>query len=451
MQTEQVAQKMKVVIGLGKTGLSCARYLASRNEKFKVLDTRKNPPGLQQLKAECPGVELELGEFNAQTLNNAAQLIVSPGVDQKIPVIQNAIRQGVSVTGDVDIFARSIAAPIIAITGSNAKSTVTTLVGEMAKTEGIDVAVAGNIGLPVLDLLQQPASSLYVIELSSFQLETTTKLAAEVATLLNLSLDHMDRYSTMEEYREAKLRIFQGCQRAVINDDDLLCQPELPANVRQWHFSLVENSAAEFSLLNLDDGQYLGFNKQPLMSVREMKIAGKHNVANALAALAVGHAVGFSIDAMTTTLKSFSGLPHRCQWVADRNGVDWYNDSKGTNVGACIAAVNGLGGDLGKGKIILLAGGQGKGADFSPLVYPLSTYVKLAILFGEDAALIDQAVNGSVMTIIVSSLEEAVSIADKKADKGDVVLLSPACASFDMFNNYEERGEAFVHHVGELH
>ncbi len=451
MQTQQVAQKMKVVIGLGKTGLSCARYLASRNEKFKVLDTRKNPPGLQQLKAECPAVEIELGEFNAQTLNNAAQLIVSPGVDQKMPVIQSAIKQGVQVTGDVDIFARSITAPMIAITGSNAKSTVTTLVGEMAKAEGIDVAVAGNIGLPVLDLLQQPPSSLYVLELSSFQLETTSNLGAEVATVLNLSLDHMDRYDSMEDYRNAKLRIYQNCQQAVINDDDLLCQPEFPANVRQWHFSLVENSAAEFSLLKLDDGQYLGFNQQPLMPVAQMKIVGKHNIANALAALALGHAAGFSIKFMLATLKKFPGLPHRCQWVAQSKGVDWYNDSKGTNVGACIAAVTGLGSDLGKGKIILLAGGQGKGADFAPLAYPLSTYVKLVILFGEDAALIDQAVNSSVMTIMVGSLEEAVSIAEKKAISGDAVLLSPACASFDMFSDYEERGEAFIHHVGELH
>lgn len=451
MQTQQVTQKMKVVIGLGKTGLSCARYLASRNENFKVLDTRKNPPGLQQLKAECPGVELELGEFNAQSLNNAAQLIVSPGVDQKMPVIQNAIKQGVQVTGDVDIFARSITAPMIAITGSNAKSTVTTLVGEMAKAEGIDVAVAGNIGLPVLDLLQQPPASLYVLELSSFQLETTSNLGAKVATLLNLSLDHMDRYDSMADYRKAKLRIFQNCQQAVINDDDPLCQPELPANVRQWHFSIVDNNAAKFSLLRQDDGQYLGFNQQALMPVAEMKIAGKHNVANALAAVALGHAAGFSIESMLATLKKFPGLPHRCQWVVQRKGVDWYNDSKGTNVGACIAAVNGLGGDLGKGKIILLAGGQGKGADFAPLAYPLSIYVKLAILFGEDAALIDQAVNGSVMTITVTSLEEAVSIAEEKANSGDAVLLSPACASFDMFSNYEERGEAFIHHVGELH
>jgi UDP-N-acetylmuramoylalanine--D-glutamate ligase len=448
MQSVQVEGKMKVVVGLGKTGLSCARYLASRDEKFRVLDTRKNPPGLQQLRAECPDVEIELGELNPQTLINAKQLIVSPGVNQKESAIQSAIDSGVSVTGDVDIFAKSITAPIVAITGSNAKSTVTTLVGEMAKAEGINVAVAGNIGLPVLDLLQEAPSSLYVLELSSFQLETTQNLGAEIATVLNLSLDHMDRYESFEEYRQAKFRIFQNCHQVVINDDDVMSQIELPSDVRQWHFTLTENPTSEFTLLSRDNCQYLAFNQQALIPVSELRIAGTHNVANALAALALGHAAGLSMEIMLGTLKDFPGLAHRCQWVAEKNGVNWYNDSKGTNVGACIAAVNGLGG---KGKIILLAGGQGKGADFTPLKQPLSAFGQLAILFGEDAALIEQALAGAVMTVTVASLEDAVMLADEKANSGDVVLLSPACASFDMFSNYEERGDAFIHCVGELH
>jgi len=448
MQNVHTEEKMKVVIGLGKTGLSCARYLASRHEKFKVLDTRKNPPGLQQLRAECPDVELELGELDPQTLMSAKQLIVSPGVNQKIPAIQSAIVGGVPVTGDVDIFAKSITAPIVAITGSNAKSTVTTLVGEMAKAEGINVAVAGNIGLPVLDLLQEAPASLYVLELSSFQLETTENLGAEIATVLNLSLDHMDRYSSFDEYKQAKVRIFQNCRQAVINDDDVSSEITLPDDVRQWHFTLSENTASEFSLVSRDSCQYLAFNQQALMPVSELKIAGTHNIANALAALALGNAAGLSMKKMLATLKEFPGLSHRCQWVAEKKGVNWYNDSKGTNVGACIAAVNGLGG---KGKIILLAGGQGKGADFSPLKQPLSTYGQLAILFGEDAGLIDEALNGAVMTVTVASLEDAVRLADEKANSGDVVLLSPACASFDMFSNYEERGDAFIHCVGELH
>jgi UDP-N-acetylmuramoylalanine--D-glutamate ligase len=448
MRAETAESKVKVVVGLGQTGLSCARYLSRRQESFKVIDTRPNPPGLQQLQAECPDVELELGEFREETLMNAAQLIVSPGVDQQTPAIRKAVKSGVPVTGDVDMFASEVQAPVIAITGSNAKSTVTSLVGEMGRAEGLNVAVAGNIGLPVLDLLQEAPASLYVLELSSFQLETTSNLGAEVATVLNLSLDHMDRYASMEAYRTAKQRIFQKCHQAVINSDDSMSRADLPSTIQQWHFSLTESSASEFSLLTRDNKQYLGFNNEILMPVSELKIAGSHNVANALAALALGHAAGLSMAAMLSALKSFRGLPHRCQWVAEKNGVNWFNDSKGTNVGACIAAIRGLGG---KGKLILLAGGQGKGADFSALTEPLSTHARLAILFGEDAGLINEAVKNAIMTLTVSSMEEAVQLANSKADSGDIVLLSPACASFDMFSNYEERGEVFMHCVGELH
>jgi len=439
--------KVKVIVGLGKTGLSCARYLASKNEHFKVIDTRQNPPGLHQLKAECPGIEPELGEFNQATLLNAEQLIVSPGVDLDLPALKKAREAGVPLTGDIDIFARAVSAPIVAITGSNAKSTVTTLVGEMAKADGVDVAVAGNIGLPVLDLLLEPAASLYVLEISSFQLETTTDLAAEVATVLNISLDHMDRYDSLDEYVGAKCRIFQACRQAVINDDEADLGG-LPESVRQWHFSLAENAGSEFGLLEQSGEQYLAFNGEALMAVSEIRIAGRHNVANALAALALGHAVGLSMPAMLETLRQFPGLPHRCQWVAEKRGVNWYNDSKGTNVGACIAAVNGL---SGKGRIILLAGGQGKGADFSDLEQPMSEHGKLAILFGEDAPLIAAALANAVDILSAASLEEAVSLADRHAGSGDVVLLSPACASFDMFRNFEDRGERFMTLVGELH
>lgn len=439
-----VNDKMKVVVGLGKTGLSCARFLASRNEEFRVVDTRPNPPGLNQLKAECPDIEPELGDFNEETLMNASQLIVSPGVDQQTPALRKAIENGVPVTGDVDIFAREVDAPFIAITGSNAKSTVTTLVGAMAKAQGLDVTVAGNIGLPVLDALQQQPASLYVLELSSFQLETTTDLGAEVATVLNLCLDHMDRYDSVEAYRDAKHRIFQGCRQVVINDDDPMSNGSFSDDVQQWHFGLSGQETSEFTVIE----DSLAFNGATLIPVSDLRIPGTHNVANALAALALGHAAGFSMQAMVDTLKTFEGLPHRCQWVAEKDGIHWYNDSKGTNVGACVAAINGLGG---KGKIILLAGGQGKGADFSGLKESLSTFARLAILFGEDAQPIEEAIKQSVMTVRVSSMQEAVSLADEKADAGDIVLLSPACASFDMFKNFEERGDAFMKCVRELH
>ena len=439
---------MKVVVGLGQTGLSCARYLSRCGETFMVADSRQNPPGLQQLQAECPGAKLELGEFREETFTHAAQLIVSPGVDQHHPVIRKAVACGVPVTGDVDIFAHAIDAPLVAITGSNAKSTVTTLVGEMARADGVNVAVAGNIGLPVLDLLGSAPASLYVLELSSFQLETTTDLGAEVATVLNLSLDHMDRYDSMADYLAAKQRIFQQCRQAVINDDDPTSQADLPGTVRQWHFSLGTDSAAEFGMVDYQGERHLAFNGEPLLPVSALKIAGEHNVANALAALALGHAAGLGMPAMLTALREFSGLKHRCQWVAEKKGVNWYNDSKGTNTGACIAAVNGLGS---KGRIILLAGGQGKGTDFRVLREPVSAHARLAILFGEDADLIEAALQDVVRIARVSTMSEAVSLADAEAESGDVVLLSPACASFDMFRNFEHRGEVFMTCVEELH
>ena len=439
---------MKVVVGLGQTGLSCARYLSRCGETFMVADSRQNPPGLQQLQAECPGAKLELGEFREETFTHAAQLIVSPGVDQHHPVIRKAVACGVPVTGDVDIFAHAIDAPLVAITGSNAKSTVTTLVGEMARADGVNVAVAGNIGLPVLDLLGSAPASLYVLELSSFQLETTTDLGAEVATVLNLSLDHMDRYDSMADYLAAKQRIFQQCRQAVINDDDPTSQADLPGTVRQWHFSLGADSAAEFGMVDYQGERHLAFNGEPLLPVSALKIAGQHNVANALAALALGHAAGLGMPAMLTALREFSGLKHRCQWVAEKKGVNWYNDSKGTNTGACIAAVNGLGS---KGRIILLAGGQGKGTDFRVLREPVSAHARLAILFGEDADLIEAALQDVVRIARVSTMSEAVSLADAEAESGDVVLLSPACASFDMFRNFEHRGEVFMTCVEELH
>jgi len=446
--TTQTENRMKVIVGLGKTGLSCARFLASRGEHFKVVDSRQNPPGLQQLKAEHPGVELELGDFNQETFMNADKLIVSPGVDQQTPAIKKAAESGVQITGDVNIFAREISAPIVAVTGSNAKSTVTTLVGEMAIADGINVAVAGNIGLPVLDCLLQGRASLYVLELSSFQLETTSDLGAEVATVLNISPDHMDRYATLEEYARAKYRIYEGCRQAVINDDDRLSAPELPTGIRQWHFGLSKGYGDGFFVEQVNGEECLCHDGEVLMPASELRMPGRHNIANALAALALGNAVGLSVDAMVETLKCFPGLEHRCQWVAESAGVNWYNDSKGTNVGACIAAVEGFGNES---RLILIAGGQGKEADFNPLEAPLSRHCKLVILFGEDAALLEKAVGQSVATVFAGSLEEAVRLACKNAVAGDTVLFSPACASFDMFRNYEERGDVFMRCVRELH
>jgi len=441
-------QQAKVIVGLGKTGLSYVRYLARQNEIFTVVDSREHPPGLQELTQNFPEVKVELGAFNAKTFLNASELLVSPGVDLREPVLAQAIGQGVPVTGDINIFAQTVSSPIIAITGSNAKSTVVSLVGAMAEKAGVNAVVAGNIGKPVLDLLAETAAELYVLELSSFQLETTSKLGAEVACVLNVTTDHMDRYDSIQDYYAAKHRIFQACRQAVVNRDDPLSKPLLPASVKQWTYGLEAGDFNEFGLIEDRGELYLAFNRQALMPAREVKLSGRHNLSNALAALAIGHAVGLEMPAMLQTLKEFAGLPHRCQWVSDIAGVSYYNDSKGTNVGACNAALRGLGQS---NNVILLAGGQGKGADFSDLGEALSTHGKLLIVFGEDADLIAAALQKVITTEKVGSLEAAVKLASEQSETGDIVLLSPACASFDMFENYEKRGEAFMAAVEALH
>jgi len=443
------ATNKHLIVGLGMTGLSCARYLEREQIPFSVMDTRTKPPGLDVFRAEFPEVEVTAGKLDAEKLAAADVLVMSPGVDLRLPEIQQAIRSGVKVTGDIDIFAKVIKAPIVAITGSNAKSTVTMLVGEMARAAGKQVEVAGNIGTPVLDLLARNTAELYVLELSSFQLETTTDLGAEVATVLNLSEDHMDRYDSMADYRKAKHRIFQGCRQIVINRDDAATYPDNAAGLKVLSFGLRTDVQPEsFSVLQSGNEQYLGFNGQALLSVQELRIAGQHNVANALAALALGYAIGLDWEPMLGTLRTFKGLKHRCQWVAEIGGVSWYNDSKGTNVGATVAAVNGLGV---KGKVILLAGGVGKGADFSELGPVMARYGRLAIVFGEDAKKIESVLQDNVPVVRANSMQDAVLKAKAAAQGGDIVLLSPACASFDMFRNYEHRGEMFVQAVEGLH
>lgn len=449
MQLVSNSKKEKVIVGLGLTGLSCAKYLDSHGQGFKVVDSRQSPPGLAEFKKQFPQAELELGEFKLSTFLNAEELIVSPGVDLRIPVLKESIAAGVPVTGDINIFAKQVKAPIIAVTGSNAKSTVVTLLGEMAKKAGINVAVAGNIGKPVLELLEEDPCSLYVLELSSFQLETTTNLGAEVASVLNMSPDHLDRYDSMQSYHKAKHRIFQNCKQLVVNMDDALSQPLISESIKQWNFSLTSRLGMdEFSVINIAQEAFLGFNNKPLLAIKELKIKGKHNVANALAALALGHAAGIEFEPMLQALSDFSGLAHRCQWVEEKQGVNYYNDSKGTNVGACIAAIEGLGE---KRKVILIAGGMGKDANFSALSKPFANFVKLLVLFGKDAKLLAQVAKDCVPVVKATNLEEAVACASNNAVDGDIVLLSPACASFDMFENYEQRGDAFVEAVRELH
>lgn len=445
--TQVIAKSsLKAIIGTGITGLSVARFCVRENLPFALFDTRLQPPALAQVQAEFPDVAIELGPLSSETLLLADEIIISPGIAQTDPAIDAAKAAGIPVVGDIELFVRYARAPIVAITGSNAKSTVTTLVGEMAREAGIKVAVGGNLGTPALDLLNDEIE-LYVMELSSFQLETVTRLGAKVATILNVSADHLDRYADMRAYHAAKLRVYFGAQQVVFNRLDPLTQPPIAQGTKPISFG----GAAEFNhfgVLEHNGEQWLAWQFEPLMAVSELAIRGRHNVDNALAALALGRAAGIPLSAMVAALKKFHGLPHRCQWVATKSGIDFFNDSKGTNVGATIAAIQGL--ERIPAQLILIAGGEGKGADFKQLAPAVKGRVRAAVLIGRDAPLIEQALASVTSIIAASSMEDAVSKAYVAAQKGDAVLLSPACASFDMFKNYEDRGVRFCEAVEGL-
>ncbi|MFI8372948.1 UDP-N-acetylmuramoyl-L-alanine--D-glutamate ligase [Pseudomonas helleri] len=438
----------RIVVGLGKSGMSVVRFLAQQGVSFAVADTRENPPELATLSRDYPQVEVRCGELDVDFLCRADELYVSPGLALATPALQAAAARGVKLSGDIDLFARNAKAPIVAISGSNAKSTVTTLVGEMAAAAGKRVAVGGNLGTPALDLLNDDIE-LYVMELSSFQLETTNQLGAEVATVLNVSEDHMDRYSGLPAYHLAKHRIFRGAKQVVVNRQDALTRPLMSEGLPCWTFGLSAPDFKAFGLREENGEKYLAFEFQNLMPVRELKVRGAHNQANALAALALGHAVGLPFDAMLSSLRNFTGLEHRCQWVRELDGVSYYNDSKATNVGAALAAIDGLGADM-DGKLVLIAGGDGKGADFSGLRDSVAKHCRAVVLMGRDADLIAAAVGDGVPRVRADSLDDAIVQSRELAQSGDAVLLSPACASFDMFKNYEERGQLFARAVEAL-
>lgn len=437
--------KKRVVVGLGLTGMSCARYFARKQQSFSVVDSRVNPPGLQQFKAQFPDVAITLGAISDEDLSDADQLVVSPGVSLEEPAIASAIKRGANVCGDIDLFVTQASAPIIAITGSNGKSTVTTLVANMLSHAGKRVGVGGNIGTPVLDLLEDDTPDFYVIELSSFQLERSGTLNLDVVTVLNISADHMDRYATLLDYHQAKHRIFKGCKKVVVNRNDALSHPLLAQGVQLWSFGLDKPDFNGFGLLEHEHCQYLAYESRCLMPVTELRIAGRHNIENALAAMALAKAVGVVFEPMLDALKAFTGLPHRCQYVAEVNSVNYYNDSKGTNVGATIASVAGLASNA--GKVVLIAGGQAKGADFSVLLPVLQQHARCAVLIGECKEELQRLLHSTVDTVIATTMQEAVDKAAQSAQPGDAVLLSPACASFDMFDDYQHRGHVFTESV----
>ena len=425
---------LKIIVGLGKTGMSCVRYLAKQGFNLAVVDSRVDPPGLAELRQNFPDIQVYLGGFDEDILSQANELIISPGVALSEPAIAACLKRGIKAIGDIELFARATKTPIVAITGSNGKSTVTSIVGAMVEAAGIKVGVGGNLGKPALDLLSEEAD-FYVLELSSFQLETTKSLQAEAAVVLNISSDHMDRYRDLAEYLTAKQRIYSGCRAAVINRDDPLSYDNVVLPQKTISFGV-------------DDG-YLMYGNEKLLLADELKIKGRHNAVNALAALALGKAINLPLSAMIKALRDFPGLPHRCQWIAKINNIDWYNDSKGTNVGATGSAIEGLGVEC-KGKIILIAGGIAKDKDFSLLHDPVARYARAVVLIGKDAELIERALTGASKILHASSMADAVAISNREALSGDAVLLSPACTSFDMFNNFEHRGEVFAMEVKKL-
>ncbi|MCO4836705.1 MAG: UDP-N-acetylmuramoyl-L-alanine--D-glutamate ligase [Oceanospirillaceae bacterium] len=446
-----VSDRYSLIIGLGVTGFSCAQYLERQGERFCVVDSRQDPPFLQQLKSEQPDTLIHLGDFALDLCLNASQIILSPGVSLQEPVLVEATKAGVPIRSDIDLFAqaaRKACVPIVAITGSNAKSTVTSLVGEMAKIANLNVAIGGNLGVPSVSLLDADID-LYVMELSSFQLESTTGLGASVACVLNVSPDHMDRYHNLMRYHQAKHRIFQACKAAVVNADDALTNPLVPDTVTQTRFSLGEPDVGQFGVLTKNGEKWLAKGTQCIIPVHQMSLNGGHNIANGLAALAIGEASGLPMDAMIRALTTFTGLPHRCEHVTNIDGVSYINDSKGTNVGATVAAIEGLGPDL-TGKIILIAGGVGKGADFSDLSIPVSKYCKQILLIGADAQKIEKVLVDKALSIHAKDMSTAVSMAHANAVSGDLVLLSPACASFDSYDGFEARGRHFSQLVRAL-
>lgn len=435
-----------LVVGLGATGRSCVRFLLKKGGNVSVADSREQPPALADFQQRFPNVPMHLGPFSPTAFEQADVIVVSPGVSLNEPVIKQAVVAGKPVIGDVELFAQEASAPIIAVTGSNGKSTLVTLIGQMIKDAGKQALVCGNIGIPVLDVLQDVAvPDYYVLELSSFQLEVTFSLKAKVSVLLNLSPDHLDRHGTMAAYKNAKQRVYLGCEIAVVNADE----PELweaLALAQRVSFSLHEGQlpAADWCLSN--DG-FLTDHGEKIAKVSQLFSASLPNCQNMLAALAVGHAVGLSQENMVNTLKTFQGLAHRCALVSSDDGVFWYNDSKATNVGASIAAIRSIATLHPYKQLFLIAGGDSKGVDLSPLRAPVQEFVTSVILLGVDADKIATILQGAVEIIQVDNMHEAVALAKQRVHQGDVVLLSPACSSLDQYQHFMARGEDFMRAV----
>lgn len=437
-----------LIVGLGPTGLSVARYLGRQGIAFAVTDSRTNPPGMEDLQREFPEAPCDFGGFHEAFFAPAKCLVVSPGVAVSTPVIKAARGRGAEIIGDVELFVREAQAPIIAITGSNGKSSVTKLVELMAHKAGMSCYAIGNIGRFVMDVLTDPVPDLYVMELSSFQLETTQSLRAVSATVLNVCEDHLDRYDSLAAYAESKAGIFRNCANPVLNREDAVVMQMTDSDGFGGvitTFGADAPAKEQFGILEQAGQRYFAKGSHRLMAIDEMRLPGEHNAVNALAALALGEPAGIPEVAMLAAIREFGGLPHRTEWVRERADVNWFNDSKGTNVGATVAALQGL-----PGKTVLIAGGMGKGADFSPLTAVVADHARAVVLIGEDAGLMAEVMPENVSVVKAESMQEAVNLSAGLAQAGDNVLLSPACASFDMFANYMQRGDVFAEAVRGL-
>jgi len=438
-----------VIVGLGKTGFSCVEYFSRRDEACRVVDSRVSPPLLKALRNRFPEVDFQTLDHASVILEQADRIVLSPGVNS------HSLRQSINPIkqqewlGDITLFCREARAPIIAITGSNGKTTVATLMGEVIRASGLSVEVCGNIGEPVLNALLRPVPDYYVLELSSFQLELVDSLAAEVAVVLNVDPDHMDRYESFEDYLRAKQKIYHACEYAVINYDQIHCRQLAPLSAKTLSFSGFPGFPVDYGVENQQGNIYLTGHGQVILSTCEMFLKGVHHWKNALVVLALADVLGLPRAAVVSVLKTFRGLPHRCELISERRGVTWYNDSKATNIAATQAAIISLSASV-SGSLILIMGGDAKDADFSPLVPIMKEHVSHVITLGKDAELIELAMSDQVTLSRVQSLSEAVLKALSFVEPGDVVALSPACASLDMFESYQHRGDLFRQCVSEL-
>jgi UDP-N-acetylmuramoylalanine--D-glutamate ligase len=435
-----------VVIGLGRSGLATAAFLSNMGLQVDVYDSSDEPALSKELSLQAPDVKIFCGSLAVERWTDSSLLVVSPGVPLSHPDLAPLLDKGVRPLGDIELFAQCVQSPVIAITGSNGKSTVTVLLGEILKHAGRKVAVGGNIGVPILELLDDEKNDIYVLELSSFQLETTWTLNPVIATVLNVAADHMDRYTGLDDYIASKAKVFNGNGSMLLNADDPVSEKLLQGGRETIYFgSTVPASESDYGLSEQDDAVYLTRGNHPLMAAEDINLSGQHNLLNVLAAWALASNAGVEDHIIKEAVTKFSGLPHRMEWLATVDGVDWINDSKGTNVGATVAAIKGL-----NRPVILIAGGVAKDADFSPLRQVLSEHVKTAILIGRDAEKIAAALSGVVTIIHAADMQEAVLTARASSQTGDLVLLSPACASFDMYKSFEHRGDEFRCCVGGL-